>query len=97
MSLTTFLGRCLQQWCENTTVDDEKFEVWFAFNEERLKKKFGDASEDVKVTVLSRDFFKFKPRSKMASFSFNTKIVELKLNEDIYMSAYEKLQHQNTK
>jgi len=71
----------------------------FSFDDEALKKKFGEAAEDVKTAVVSRDYFKFRHtfENGVSSFTLNSKLVQLKLGEDVFMSAYEKLEHSHKK
>lgn len=71
----------------------------FSFNDSALATKFGEQANDVKVAILSNDYFKFIHtfENGVSNFVLNGKRVEVKLNEDVFLSAYEKVRHLNLK
>jgi len=80
---------------EGVTLDLYLNNCSVSFNDESLKQKFGEAAEDVKIAVLTRDYFKFIhsfESNGLSSFSLNNKLVEIKLGEDVFLTANDKRQ-----
>jgi len=71
----------------------------FSLNDSALATKFGEQANDVKIAILANDYFKFIHtfENGVSSFVLNGSRVEVKLNEDIFLSAYEKVHHLNLK